>query len=322
MIGGWSAHRDADGDRAERAHQELALGADVEQAGLEAEGDRQAAEDERRGRDEGVDDRVEAAERALDQRGVGRRSAAASRTCWPGTSSSDSQMTKAPTTSASRIEIERQASESTRADATACQARGRPVAAGSRVGRGASCRLGAVRRLPRRSASRRRSPSAGRPRSCRPSGRRRRADDPAAVHHRDPVRHLEHLVELGRHEQDRRPRVALRDRLAVDELDAADVEAARRLVEDEQLQRRGRTRGRRRPSAGCRPTACRRGPSADGVRMSYSRDRRRSAASLDRAVVAQDRRGRTARGSSSSGRGCRRAGTAGRARTGGGRPGT
>ena len=33
-----------------------------------------------------------------------------------------------------------------------------------------------------------------------------------------------------------RARVALRDRLAVDELDAADVEAARRLVEDEQLQ--------------------------------------------------------------------------------------
>ena len=37
-------------------------------------------------------------------------------------------------------------------------------------------------------------------------------DDPAAVHDRDPVGQLEHLVELGRDEQDRGPRVALRDR--------------------------------------------------------------------------------------------------------------
>ena len=39
----------ADGRGAERAHQELALGADVEEPGLEAEADRHAAEDERRG---------------------------------------------------------------------------------------------------------------------------------------------------------------------------------------------------------------------------------------------------------------------------------
>ena len=50
------------------------------------------------------------------------------------------------------------------------------------------------------------------------------------------VGQLEDLVELGRHEQDGGPGIALGDRLAVDELDAADVEAAGRLVEDEQPQ--------------------------------------------------------------------------------------
>ncbi len=45
---GLSRSCDADDDRAEGAHQELALGADVEQPGLEAEPDRQAAEEQRR----------------------------------------------------------------------------------------------------------------------------------------------------------------------------------------------------------------------------------------------------------------------------------
>ena len=53
------AEPDPDDDRPERAHQELALGADVEQAGLERQADGQAAEQQRRGRDERVDDRVE-----------------------------------------------------------------------------------------------------------------------------------------------------------------------------------------------------------------------------------------------------------------------
>ena len=47
MMAGDFAQLDADDDRAERAHQELALGADVEQAGLECEPDRQAAEQQR-----------------------------------------------------------------------------------------------------------------------------------------------------------------------------------------------------------------------------------------------------------------------------------
>ena len=144
--------------------------------------------------------------------------------------------------------------------------------------------------------------------------------DPAAVHDRDPVGQLEDLVELGRDEQDRRPGVALGDGLAVDELDAADVEAARRLVEDEQLAGRGRTRGPRRPSAGCRPTACRPSTSrtASGCRSARLRS---SAVVVDGAVVAQDARARTAAGGSWSGRGCRRGGTTGSGRSDAGRPG-
>src|SRR5882672_10922840 len=56
-------------------------------------------------------------------------------------------------------------------------------------------------------------------------------DELAAVHHRDSVGQLEHLVELGRDEEDRRSRVASGDDLAVNELDAADVEPAGRLIE-------------------------------------------------------------------------------------------
>ena len=62
------------------------------------------------------------------------------------------------------------------------------------------------------------------------------ADQLAAVDDRDPVGQLEDLVELRGDQQDRRPGVALGDRLAVDELDAADIESARRLIEDEQAQ--------------------------------------------------------------------------------------
>ena len=61
-------------------------------------------------------------------------------------------------------------------------------------------------------------------------------DQLAAVEHADPVRELEDLVELGGDQQDGGAGVALGDGLAMDELDAADVQAARRLVEDQQLQ--------------------------------------------------------------------------------------
>ena len=98
-------------------------------------------------------------------------------------------------------------------------------------------------RRPRRPSRARRWPSAGRPRSCPPSARRRIADQLAAVDDRDPVGQLEDLVELGGDQQDRRPGVALGDRLAVDELDAPDIEPAGRLVEDEQPQVAGELAG-------------------------------------------------------------------------------
>ena len=69
--GGLSAQLDADDDRAEGAHQELALDADVEQAGLEAEADGQAAEQQRHRVVERVDDGALGADGARDERAVG-----------------------------------------------------------------------------------------------------------------------------------------------------------------------------------------------------------------------------------------------------------
>ena len=60
--------------------------------------------------------------------------------------------------------------------------------------------------------------------------------DLPAIHDGDPVTQLEDLVELGRDEQHGRTRIPLLDRLAMDELDAADVEPARGLVEDEETE--------------------------------------------------------------------------------------
>src|SRR2546426_8624076 len=59
--------------------------------------------------------------------------------------------------------------------------------------------------------------------------------DVAAEHDQDPVRKLEHLVELRRDEEDRGAAIASGDHLLVDELDAADVEASGWLVEHQQL---------------------------------------------------------------------------------------
>ena len=72
--------------------------------------------------------------------------------------------------------------------------------------------------------------------SC--SSRRRRrelADDLALVDDENPVGEREDLLELERDEQDPAPLVALLDEPPVDELDRADVEAARRLRGDQHL---------------------------------------------------------------------------------------
>ena len=69
------------------------------------------------------------------------------------------------------------------------------------------------------------------------------ADDPAVVHHRDPVGEGEDLVELGRDQHHGRPAVALGDDPAVDELDGAHVDAAGGLGGDEHLQVAGELAG-------------------------------------------------------------------------------
>src|SRR3954447_4239492 len=66
-------------------------------------------------------------------------------------------------------------------------------------------------------------------------GRRELADDASLVDDEDPVRQREDLLELERHEQDRPTGVPLLDQAAVDELDRAHVEAARRLRGDQHL---------------------------------------------------------------------------------------
>ena len=68
-------------------------------------------------------------------------------------------------------------------------------------------------------------------------GRRRRelADDAALVDDEDAVGEREDLLELERDEEHRAAGVALLDEAAVDELDRADVETARRLRGDQHL---------------------------------------------------------------------------------------
>src|SRR5215469_1234599 len=64
---------------------------------------------------------------------------------------------------------------------------------------------------------------------------RAEADEPALVHHRDPVGEGVDLVELGGHDDYRRPFIPLRDDLLVYELDRADVQASGRLAGQQQL---------------------------------------------------------------------------------------
>ena len=67
---------------------------------------------------------------------------------------------------------------------------------------------------------------------------RQHGDESSAVHHRDAIGEREHLGELGRDEQDRLARVARRAQLRVNELDRADVDAARRLRGEQHLKSR------------------------------------------------------------------------------------
>src|SRR4051794_11729794 len=81
------------------------------------------------------------------------------------------------------------------------------------------------------------SPAAGHREAELFLGRRRRelADDPALVDDEDSVREREDLLELERDEEDGSAGVALLHEAAVDELDRAHVQTARRLGGDQHL---------------------------------------------------------------------------------------
>ena len=81
---------------------------------------------------------------------------------------------------------------------------------------------------------------------------------PAAAEHHDAVRQAEHLLEIGADDDHRHARARKLGDDLVDRRARADVDAARRLVEDEDLGRRAPATWRSPPSAGCRRTACRR----------------------------------------------------------------
>ncbi len=75
-------------------------------------------------------------------------------------------------------------------------------------------------------------------------GSRQNGDERAAVHHRDAVGERENLGEVGRDEQDRLPGVARFAQPRVNELDRADVDAARRLRGEQHLEMRAPSRAR------------------------------------------------------------------------------
>ena len=95
-----------------------------------------------------------------------------------------------------------------------------------------------------------------RPTSSARRVRRELARDPPLVERHDPVGEGVDLVELGRDQQHGAPVGLLVQDLAPDELDRADVEAARGLRGDAAASGRSRARARGSASAGCRPRAC------------------------------------------------------------------
>ena len=98
--------------------------------------------------------------------------------------------------------------------------------------------------------------------------RRQLAHDAAAEHHQDAVGQRQDLVELDRDHQDRAARVAALQQLAMDELDGADIDAARRLADQQHLGLRVPSRAPAPASAGCRRRSSR---SAGRVRAAARR---------------------------------------------------
>ena len=80
-------------------------------------------------------------------------------------------------------------------------------------------------------------------------------DDAAAAHDEHAVREADHLLELGRDQDDAEAVGGELGEEVVDRALGADVDAARRLVGDQHARDRTAASARAAPSAGCRPRA-------------------------------------------------------------------
>ena len=216
------------------ADEVLALAADVEQPAAEGEGDREPGEDQRGGEDQRLlqvqrrgralvagdprEDPVQPG--AVEDRLVGRDRVVAGE--------EDHQ--------AGDEEGEHRR-EDRHDDAAALHVGRQPRRRGGRRGLGAALarqRLAGLRLLAHAAASALRPPPVmAMPSSSSEAVGRELAHDLALVDDEDAVGQRAHLLELQRDEQDAAARVALGDQAAVDELDRADVQAARGLRGDE-----------------------------------------------------------------------------------------
>ena len=95
----------------------------------------------------------------------------------------------------------------------------------------------------------------------------RHRHEPPADERQHAVGEREHLLELGRDQEDRAARRAQREQLLVHEARGADVETARRVHRDEDRAARPRARAPPRPSVRCRPRAAPTGRSGSGGTM-------------------------------------------------------
>ena len=168
--------------RRERGNIQLTLGADIQQARAESDGDRKSGKDQRRREEQRVADAIGPPQRAADQQAVGLEGIVADRSdehAADGESRDDSDDGKQ-------------------------QDHGRT----------------AVMPLP---------PVINQPISSESLCRIHFAGDAAFMNHQQTIRQRRHLFQFRRHEQDGAARVTQRHEFAVNELDRADVDAARRL---------------------------------------------------------------------------------------------
>ena len=94
----------------------------------------------------------------------------------------------------------------------------------------------AIRRHPRE------TPAISRPSSRSSASLAALADDAACEHHQDAVGQRADFIELDRDQQYRLAHVAQFDETAVNEFDGADIDAAGRLADDQQIWDRARSR--------------------------------------------------------------------------------